>query len=116
MAMNRVRLTICQNEYVIASSEDEGYVRSLGAKLDEALRGMIDKDSRMTVTTAAILQALDYMDACNKAQESADNMRAQIKDYLEDAAKARIECESAKREVERLQREIVALKTRLEIQ
>ena len=43
-------------------------------------------------------------------------MRLQIKDYLEDAAKARIECEEQKREIERLKREIASLKTRLDIQ
>ena len=33
-------------------------------------------------------------------------MRAQIKDYLEDAAKAKLELEEERREVERLRREL----------
>ena len=40
----------------------------------------------------------------------ADNMRAQIKDYLEDAAKAKLAAEESRREVERLRREITYMK------
>ena len=37
-------------------------------------------------------------------------MRSQIKDYLEDAAKAKLAAEEARREVDRLQREVQRLR------
>ena len=47
-----------------------------------------------------------------KASDSADNLRLQIKDYLEDAAKARLQADEMVRENERLQREIQMLRAR----
>ena len=60
--------------------------------------------------TAAVITALGYLDELKKSTSGADNMRAQIKDYLEDAAKAKLAAEEARREVERLRREIGYLK------
>ena len=51
--------------------------------------------------------------ACKKATASADNLRAQIKDYLEDSARARMEVDVARREIERLNREISNLRNKL---
>ena len=62
---------------------------------------------------AAVLVALDNADASKKATASADNLRAQIKDYLEDSARARMEVDVARREVERLNREISDLRDKL---
>ena len=56
---------------------------------------------------------LDQADACKKATASADNLRAQIKDYLEDSARARMEVDVARREIERLNREISNLREKL---
>ena len=39
-------------------------------------------------------------------------MRAQIKDYLEDAAKAKLDAENARRQVEKLTAELEALKAK----
>ena len=61
----------------------------------------------------AVLVALDQADSCKKATAAADNLRAQIKDYLEDSARARMEVDVARREIERLNREISNLRERL---
>ena len=59
---------------------------------------------------AAIITALSFCDDAHRASAAADNLRSQIKDYLEDAAKAKLAAEEARREVERLRREIGYLK------
>ena len=61
------------------------------------------------MTQAAVLVALDNADASKKATASADNLRAQI----EDSARARMEVDVARREVERLNREISELREKL---
>ena len=58
---------------------------------------------------AAVLAALDYCDEAVKATESADNLRSQIKDYLEDSSQARMEAEEARREIEKLKKEVQTL-------
>ena len=60
------------------------------------------------------LAALDYCDEAVKATESADNLRSQIKDYLEDSSQARMEAEEARREIEKLKKEVQTLRGRLE--
>ena len=60
----------------------------------------------LSMTQAAILAALDYADKAAKESEAADNLRGQIKEYLEDSARYKMEAEVARRDVERLQREL----------
>ena len=88
--MNKVKITICGIDYVIAGNEDEEYVLNLARKLDAELKKMMAQNPRISVMTAAVLAALDHLDESVKAQESTDTMR--------------------------LQREIASLKTRLDIQ
>ena len=64
-------------------------------------------------TVRLFLLHLIMSDASKKATASADNLRAQIKDYLEDSARARMEVDVARREVERLNREISDLRDKL---
>ena len=54
-------------------------------------------------------QTSNFEDAYKKSEASADHMRGQLTDYLEDAARARIELEESKREIERLTRQLELL-------
>ena len=53
-----------------------------------------------------VLCAINYMDAYKRSEENADRMRSQITEYLEDAAKARIELDEVKRENAHLRRQL----------
>lgn len=113
MSKNRVRLNICGCECVIGSEDSESYVRSLGEQVEKAIEDITGKNERVSITMAAIITALRFCDEAQKAAGGADNLRSQIKDYLEDASHARMEAEEAKREVERLKQEIQTLRGRL---
>jgi Cell division protein ZapA. len=113
MSKNRIKLNICGSECVISSDDSESYVRSIGDEVEKAMKGIIEKDERISVTLAAIITALSYCDESHKASGSADNLRSQIKDYLEDSSRARTEAEESKREIERMRREIQTLRSRL---
>ena len=106
MAANRVKLTICGANYVIVSEDEESYVQELGTRLDEEMNELMTKNQAISVTGAAVLKALDYLDELQKSTGSVDNMRRQIKDYLEDAANAKSEAADAKRQVQELQRQL----------
>ena len=110
MAANRVKLTICGANYVIVSEDEESYVQELGTRLDEEMNELMTKNQAISVTGAAVLKALDYLDELRKATMSADNMRGQVRDYLEDAAKARLETQEAQQEIARLRRQIEQMK------
>lgn len=110
MQANKVRLTICGATYVIVTTDPEEYVLRLADRLQADMNEMMNTSPSISVVASAIVTALGYLDECEKNAAGADNMRAQIRDYLEDAAKAKLAAEEATREVERLQREVRRLR------
>ena len=110
MPANKIKLEICGASYVIATTDTEEYVLGLAEKLDADMTQIMTNNPSASIATAAVITALGYLDELKKSTSGADNMRAQIKDYLEDAAKAKLSAEEARREVERLRREIGYLK------
>jgi len=107
---NRVKVEICSTEYTIQTVEDRDYVRELAATIDKNLKELMDQDSSLSLNTALVLCALSYLSSSYKAQQASDNLRAQVNDYLKDAARARMETEEYKRELERVRRELENLK------
>lgn len=112
MEKNKVKLSICGNDYFITTDDDVKYVMALGDELDERISKLVHENSRISITQAAILAALEYADSARKAEDSADNLRGQIKEYLEDSARYKMEAEVARRDVERLTRELQSTRSR----
>ena len=110
MSVTKVKLSICGSNYVVSTTDGEEYVNKLAERLDEDMSELMAQNASASVTASAIITALSYLDELNKNASSAENMRAQMKEYLEDAAKARMEAEEARREVEKLQVELARLK------
>ncbi len=107
--MNRIKITIMDSTYVITTSEEESYLHDLASKLNNQLQEMMENNTRLSLTDALVLCSINYLDLKNRSEESADNMRSQLAEYLEDAARARIELEEANREVLKLKRSLEAL-------
>lgn len=109
---SRVKLNIRGVEYSIVTDDSEEYTLSIGEEIDRRITGMMEANDRLSITMAAVMCALTYCDESRKATENADNLRSQVKDYLEDSARARVEADDAKREIDRLKRELQALRSR----
>ena len=110
---NKVQLKICGATYSIVTEDDPEYVESLGELIDSEMRSISDSSPSLSLIQCAILVALDQADNCKKATAAADNLRAQIKDYIEDAARSKIEVDVERREIDRLNREIEKLRNKL---
>ena len=106
MEKENVVIHVAGSEYNILTDEDPAYVESLAETLDQDITNIVAANRRLSMTQAAILAALDYADKAAKESEAADNLRSQIKDYLEDSARYKMEAEVARRDVERLQKEL----------
>lgn len=113
MAKNRVHVRIGGASYTIVTEDEPAYVEELAENVDGEIRSICNGNPSLSMTQAAVLVALDQMDSCKKAGASADNLRVQIKDYLEESARAKMEVEVARREVERLNREIADLRKKV---
>lgn len=114
MIKNRVKLMIGGAEYPIITEDDPKYVNELGAELDAALRNTLSENRSISTTQAAVLLALEYADSYKKAVGSADNLRSQIKDYLDDAASAKSKADWSRHEAETAKRELEAAKLEID--
>ena len=101
---------ICINgvHYNIATTEPETYLQSIAKELDDQVSAIGSKNPNMSFNDIAVLCAINYVDAYRRSEENADRMRSQLSQYLEDAAKARIELDEARQEVERLKKQLAA--------
>ena len=107
--VNKVKIEIAGSRYVIATPEEEEKVLALGREIDSQERQLMDGNDRVSLTDALVRCCLNYANAYKKSEESADNMRTQLTDYLEDATLARIELDETKRENDRLKRRLEML-------
>ena len=107
---NKIRIQIGSQSYTLTTTEDEEYVRSLADELDEQVEAMLSRGNGLSLNEALVLCAIGYCDSYKKERANTDHLRSQLKDYLEDAAKARIEADEARRSVQRLTRELDTLR------
>ena len=89
---NRVVVTICGEDYTFVAEESASYMQKVAAHV-----GKID---------AAVLTAVNVADELFKAQAAAEQLRRQIKGYLDEAGKAQSQVSELKREVVRLQQRL----------
>ncbi len=110
---NKVQLKICGATYSILTEDDPDYVEDLGEMIDAEMKSISNSNPSLSLIQCAVLTALNQADSSRKATAAADNLRAQIKDYIEDAARSKIEVDVERREIDRLNRELENLRKRL---
>ena len=102
---NRVVVSISGEEYTFVAEESPAYMQKVGAyvsqKMDEVL-----SSAKVGRSDAAILTAANIADELFKAQAASEQLRSQIKGYLDEAGKAQAEASDLKREVFRLQQKL----------
>ena len=102
---NRVVVNICGEEYTFIAEESASYMQRVGAyvgdKMQEVLSG-----TKVGRTDAAVLTAANIADELFKSQAAAEQLRSQIKGYLDEASKAQSEVSELKREIFRLQQRL----------
>ena len=110
---NRVTITICGKEYTLQTDEAPSYVKQLAARLDRRIAEMMEGNDTLSLSSAAILVGLSLMDDSYPPRSNMDNIRGEIRNYVEEAGKARAEADALRRELEERKREIETLQTEL---
>lgn len=113
--MNKVKVTICGREFSLRTDDSQSYMTGLAKKVDTAIGEMMDSSPNLPMQSAAILTALSAFDELQKANDSIDNIRSQIKEYVDDAGKARTERDRALKVEKELRAKISALENELKI-
>lgn len=102
---NRMSINICGEEYNFVSEESTAYMERVGQHVSEKMKEIL-AGARVGRTDAAVLAAANITDELYKAQQASEQLRGQIKVYLDQAAQAQNEVSELKREVFRLQQRL----------
>ena len=102
---NRVTVTICGEEYTFVAEESAAYMQKVGTYVGDKMNEVLGS-AKVGRTDAAVLTAVNITDELFKAQTAAEQLRSQIKGYLDQASKAQAEVSELKREVFRLQQKL----------
>ena len=102
---NRVVITICGEEYTLVADETSAYMQKVGSCVSDKMNEVMN-DAKVGRTDAAVLTAVNLTDELFKSQAAAEQLRSQIKGYLDEASKAQAEVSELKREIFRLQQRL----------
>ena len=102
---NRVVVSICGEDYTFVAEEAPSYMQRVGSYVSEKMEAVLS-GARVGRTDAAVLTAANIADELFKEHAAAEQLRRQIKGYLDEAAKAQAEASELKREVFRLQQRL----------
>ena len=102
---NRVVVTICGEDYTFVAEESTSYMQKVGAYVGDKMNEILNT-AKVGRTDAAVLTAANIADELFESQAAAEQLRGQIKGYLDEAGKAQAEVSELKREIFRLQQKL----------
>ena len=102
---NKITVTISGTEYTLMSDDAPSYMRRIADMVDGKMEDFMGA-GRVSRMDAAVLAAVNFADELLKQQSATENLRAQVKGYLDDANKAKSELSEAKRQIVKLQQRL----------
>lgn len=99
---NKITVSINGAEYTFMSEESPSYMQKVAGLVDERMSN-ITAPGRVSRMDAAVLTAVNLADELLKQRLAAENLRRQVKGYLDEANKAKSELSECKREMLKLQ-------------
>ena len=102
---NRVVISICGEEYTFVAEESASYMQKVGNYVGDKMAEVLSS-AKVGRTDAAVLTAANIAAELFKAQAASEQLRSQIKGYLDEAGKAQAEASELRREVFRLQQRL----------
>ena len=96
---NRVTMTICGQDYTLVADESAAYMQKVGALVDQKMTELMDS-ARVSRYDAAVLAAINLADELYKQQDGSENLRRQLKTYLDEASRAKNEAAELRRKLQ----------------
>ena len=97
---NVINVNIAGVDLRLVSGENDEYTRRVAAHVDSKMSEVLGSGN-ISIVEAALLSAINISDEYYKALETAENLRTQLKDYLEDGSRMKSEIMDLKRELAR---------------
>jgi len=110
--VNKIKIEIAGASYTVATSEQEGYVRDLAKEMSDDIDALMTRNPTLSMNDALVLCDNAYLSEYKKESANSDHIRSQLKEYLGDTARARMEVDEANRRADKLAREVEELKRR----
>ena len=95
---NRVTVNICGEDYTLVAEESTANMEQVAARVDKTM-GEVIAGAKVGRSDAAVLAAVNLADELLKSEQAAENLRRQVKGYLDEAAQARGEISDLKRQL-----------------
>ena len=105
----RVKVVLCGKEYALSTEDAPSYVYQLAKSLEKSIKENMEKNPSISSHSAVMMVALSTMDELTKANNSIEVIRSQVKEYVDEAGKARLERDAALREIDVLKAKIEQL-------
>ena len=102
---NKIKVTISGTEYTLMSEDAPSYMQRIADLVDGKMEEIMSS-GRVSRMDAAVLAAANLADDLFKQQLATENLRNQLKGYLDDANKAKNELSECKRQVIKLQQRL----------
>ncbi len=104
MEKNKITVFVAGQKLTLITTDSEKYVSDIAMKVDTTVNSLLNC-SNMSREKCAVMAALDFCDDEAKARAALNELKEQIKDYIEDSSKLRAENEELKLKIEKLENE-----------
>lgn len=108
--MNVVTVNINGTDYNLKGIEDEEYLYKLSIYVDRKLKSIIENNPKLSLTSAAVLTALNAADEMFKCDEAYDKLKEKVDKLIENEEKNRSEVEALKKQLVLLEKNNELLK------
>jgi cell division protein ZapA len=98
---NKINVTICSRPYTLIPGDEHTQVEQIAAKVDQAMNAVLQRN-HVSALDAAVLTAVNAVDAAEEADKTAETLRSQLQDCMEENKKLRQELADTRRELTRL--------------
>lgn len=95
---NRITVSICGEDYTLVAEENTAYMEQVAGLVDSKMNEVIT-GAKVGRNDAAVLAAVNLADDLLKSEQTAENLRRQVKEYLDEATQARNEISELKRQL-----------------
>lgn len=112
---SRVKVVLCGKEYVLQTEEAPSYVYQLAKTLEKRISDITENNPRISAHSAVMMVAFSTMDELTKANAGVEVIRSQVKEYVDEAGKARMERDAALREIDVCKAKIEQLENLLKL-
>ena len=105
----RYTIRVLDTPYTVVTEESVERMEQVAAMVDRTMRDLLDRNQRASITMAAIFTAIQFCGEKLKAEETAGNLRVQMKSYLEDNNRMRSEQEELRKKATQLELELARI-------